>query len=163
MKLKIIKKLERRLKSKPLHHIDASVIIEPILEGKDSDACTKYLNRVSKIFRGSISIHGLGEIQAQAFYKVDDYRKSRELFEFIDTLVKWRGIRVIRSEYSSYNVALKLHRIDPRLKAPDTLNIAVAIKDKADIFVTLDTNLIESSPTIEKKFKIRIKHPRDFI
>jgi len=42
----------------------------------------------------------------------------------------------------------------------DALNLATAITENADVFVTLDGTLLENKK-LEKEFEIKIKHPAD--
>ena len=55
------------------------------------------------------------------------------------------------------NISQKLCNVK---SAPDALNLATAITENADVFITMDDKLV-GNKKIESVFGIKIKHPRD--
>jgi len=151
-------KLPRPLQT---HHIDASVFLEPVLEGHDSISCIRYLIRASKTYQGLTSTLSLGEIQRNVVGL--GFNKLITLYGYLHEQLNTFKINIVQPSFDCYSKAIELGTIEGRLKAPDALNIAVGVINGANCFTTLDRELIESSPTMEKRFGLKIVHPGDMI
>ncbi len=159
MKKKTQKRLKQKWENLPLHHIDASVILEILLRGAYEKECKHYLNKVGLNFRGTISVPVLGEIDKGIILKIGDMVGREISRTFVDRLIVTKKIRLYSSTFGAYEISLKIREMNTFVKPMDALHVACAIKDRAKTFVTLDNELLKTNE-IEKRYKIKIKHPQ---
>ena len=144
----------------PLHHIDACVVLEVLIKQKEYEACKNYLNRVGYKYRGVISISALGEILMTSMRKFEEETKKGEVSLLIGGLMEKGKIDFSSPQFKTYDVVKKINAIESRAEPMDALNLANAITENADVFVTMDDKLM-GNKKLESAFKIKIKHPRE--
>jgi len=160
MKKKTKTKLERKWQNLPLHHIDACVVLEVLIKQKEYEDCKNYLNRSGNKYRGIISISALGEILMVSIKKFEKETEGGRVSLFIGELANKRKIDFSAPQFRTHPLVEKIKLIESRAEPMDALNLATAITENADVFVTLDGKLI-GNKKIESAFKIKIKHPRE--
>lgn len=159
MKRKLKKRLEKRLKKLPLHHIDTSIILEPRTT-KSGFYCKKYFNLVGYKYRGVFSLPVLGEVLYKIL-KIKELGKRYDALDLIFTLVRNKNIDFY-SVKGTEEIIEKIKEIDPSITPTDRLILACAIAHKAKVLVTIDTRLIKNK-LIEDRFKIRVEHPKSLV
>ena len=143
----------------PLHHIDTSVILEPI-NTENGRYCRRYLQKLNYNYRGKISFPALSEIQA-TILSVDDYNIRQDSIETIYHLIKSRKIKFYAPKFTAH-IIMEIRNIDKRIEPLDREILACSIEDKALVLVTLDSTMINNKH-IENAFKIKIKHPKELV
>ena len=63
---------------------------------------------------------------------------------------------------TSQSIYANIVKVDDRIECTDAFILASAIEKGIDVFVTLDTELVDNR-TIENKFKISIRHPDELV
>lgn len=149
---------EAEMENLPLHHIDACVFFELIKEGEDAKTCKRYLNKVGNTYRGKIAIHSFGEVMMGVRLKITDRLLREEASSFIMDLLDSRKIGFYSPQFRAFRIVDEINHLDSRVEVADALHIATAIEEKADVFVTLDENLINNH-AIQNKFQLKIRHP----
>lgn len=149
----------KRFLSLPLHHIDASVLIEPE-KTEDGRYCRGYLQLVGYKYRGVLSFPVLSELFVRVIGLEDDEDKLGAI-RFITHLRKYKKVAF----YSPKRIAAvmeELGSLDRRLQPIDTNIVASSIEHNAINLVTLDRQLIHHK-SIEEKFGLKILHPKELI
>ncbi|PKP58173.1 MAG: hypothetical protein CVT89_03280 [Candidatus Altiarchaeales archaeon HGW-Altiarchaeales-2] len=160
MKNKTKNRLERKWQNLPLHHIDACVVIEVLIQQKECEDCKNYLNKVGYKCRSALSVSALGEIVMCSIKKFEEETEGGKVSLFITDLVNKRKIDFSAPQFETYAIVEKIKKIESRVELMDALNLATAITENADVFVTMDSKLV-GNKKLESAFKIKIKHPRD--
>ncbi|PKP58711.1 MAG: hypothetical protein CVT88_06865 [Candidatus Altiarchaeales archaeon HGW-Altiarchaeales-1] len=166
MKNKTKNRLEKKWQNLPLHHIDACVVIEAlILFGDDHVSCERYLNKIGYKYRVAISISALGEIFMYLIKKIEKgidremtFIFLSKVFAFVRKLMDEGKITFSSPQFETYSIVEKIKTVESRAEPMDALNLATAIAENANIFVTLDKDLA-GNKRIELDFEIKIKHP----
>ena len=145
--------------TKPMHHIDTSVIIESekTLDGR---FCTKYLQKINYNYESKFSLPVLGEIMLSLLL-LRDSSKRHAFLDFFYGLKASRKIEIFTPVENS-DVIKRIKEIDTRIESTDASIVACAVEDKANNLVTLDKKLI-GNRSIEREFGLRISHPKDLI
>ena len=161
MKSKTLEKLIRKFVRLPSHHIDTSVILGAFLEDEEfREECKDYLNRVGYNYRGFLPVSVTGEIFMILNKKVSKESDRELFFLFFDKLIRKRRIEFVGSDFEVYKKVHEIRDISYDAEPLDALHLAVAITEKANVFVTLDENLVHNK-RLENKFNIRILHPKE--
>ena len=160
MKQKTREKIDRKWQSLPLHHIDACVVLEVLIKQKQYEDCKNYLNRVGYKYRGVISASALGEIVMSSIKKFEKETEGGKVSLFITDLVNKRKLVFSTPKFRTHPLVGKIKLIESRTEPMDALNLATAITENADVFVTLDGKLVGNNK-LESAFKIKIKHPNE--
>jgi len=161
MKNKTLEKIQRRWLSKPSHVIDTSVLIETLIETKLGDKCADYLNRLKIKYRGHIPSSVLGEYFLIIFYdeKIEEKYKQRA-FTFLEDLIRRRKILPMVPDKETFKLVEKIQNAEREIEDTDAFHYAVAVVNNADVFVTLDTKMLQSQ-TLEKEFGVKISSPEN--
>src|SRR3989344_385529 len=132
-------------------YIDANVIVEVLLEGRNKDICSEYLYSLVryKDIKGLVSFLALGEI-TNALLKIKDLYKRNLAFDKLSNIL-------LTTEFTgfyenTFNIALELINMDYRLKdePADSFHLAIAINKVMNRFITME----------DKKFN---QYLRDYI
>ncbi len=158
MKKKTKEKLDRKLSRLPLVHIDTSIILEKETTD-DGYYCKKVLNIIGYKYRGKFSMPMLSEILLRII-RLDDAIERHKTLDMICMLIKEKNID-LHSVKNIENNVNKIKELDPSISPNDRLIVACAIIDNATL-VTLDKRLIKNK-TIEERFGIKIRHPKDLV
>ena len=152
-------KIKRKLESKPLHHIDTSIIVESE-KTPDGKICAKYLQKLNYNYNGKLSLPSLGELMIYLLLIKD----SNKGHVFLDLLSDLRTVRKIGiyTPINLHEISTKIKEMDTRIDLTDLDIIACAIEDGANNMVTLDKKLI-GNKAIENEFRLRIVHPRELL
>lgn len=153
--------LVKKLNHLPVHHIDACIVTELLLDQEEKIPCKRYLNKVGYNYQGKISFNVLGEITKNLLIEIDESWIKEQAFIMLDDLIYKRRIDFYSPQCTAFNIALEINRLDTRIEPADALHVACAIEDKANAFVTIDTTLLRSKK-IKEKFGLKIKHPMDY-
>lgn len=151
--------LERRLESKPLHHIDTSIIVESE-KTIDGRFCRRYIQKLNYNYRGVFSSPVMGELLLTMIRFKED-TKRHTFLDVVSDIIYVRQIEFY-TPINIHDVAARIKEIDTRLDPTDVDIVACAIENKADNLVTLDRNLI-GNKAIEAEFRLRITHPKDLV
>lgn len=156
---KTMEKLKRRLESKPLHHIDTSVVIEPE-KTTDGRFCRKYLQKINYTYRGALSSPVLSELLMSMILLKD----SDKVHAFLDFLIDLKNARNIEFYMSRdiHSIAARIKEIDRRLDPTDIVIVACAVENNEVNLVTLDRKLI-GNKAIEEEFGLKIMHPQHLL
>jgi len=160
MKRKTKDKLDRKWQSLPLHHIGACIVLEVLIKQKEYEDCKNYLDRVGYKYRGVISASALGEIIMSSIKKFEKETEGGKVSLFIADLVSKRKIDFSTPKFKTHELVGKIKIVESRAEPTDALNLATAITENADVFVTLDGKLV-GNKKLESAFKIKISHPSE--
>jgi len=161
MKPKTLEKLIRRFTRLPSHYIDSSVILGAFLEDeKFREECKNYLNRVGYNYRGFLAVSVTGEIFMILNKRIDNETGREIFFSFFDKLVGRRKMEFIGADFEVYKKIDEIKEVSYKIEPLDALHLAIAINNKAGVFVTLDEKLLHNRE-IESKFNIKILHPKE--
>jgi predicted nucleic acid-binding protein len=161
MKSKTLEKLIRKFQRLPSHYIDSSVILGSFLENEEfKEECKDYLNRVGYNYRGFLPVSVIGEIFMILNERIDKESDRELFFSFFDKLIRKREMEFIGSDFEVYKKTQELKDVNYDTEPLDALHLAIAIAEKANVFVTLDEKLIHNQ-AIENAFKISIIHPKE--
>ena len=87
---------------------------------------------------------------------------EREIeISFLGRLINKRNIKFKVLDFDSNKIVEDVRKIDGRIEFTDAQHLASAIDDNADSFVTFDITLLENAKEIERKFSIKVVHPKD--
>ncbi len=156
---KTMEKLRRRLESKPLHHIDTSVIIESE-KTTDGRFCRKYIQKINYTYRGVLSFPVLSEL-LMSMVLLKDSDKAHAFLDFLIDLKNARNIEFY-TPINIHNTATRIKEIDTRLDPTDVDIVACAIENNAVNLITLDRKLI-GNRAIEEEFGLKIMHPQHLL
>tara|TARA_Y100000310_G_C20539212_1_gene742383 strand:- start:413 stop:889 length:477 start_codon:yes stop_codon:yes gene_type:complete len=154
---------------KTYHHIDASVFLELFMKlnrvGSQARECREYLyyKLNKKNYNPKLSIFALGEIvktvsMMEIGKKSDIEQRRLGVFADLLKLINDKNIDYWSPQFGCMEKAIEVNN-ENYYKPADTLHVSCASQDPlCDTFVTIDKELLDSS-TLEKKLKIKIKHP----
>lgn len=147
MQLKTFKKLKARFLSKPLHHIDTSVLIETIFKQPKARYCVQYLNLLGRRgkYRASICTPVAGEVAKgilTTFAPVDHNEIANTWIAFQE-LVNEKAIELYTPTKKVFEIAKEISEEYTRLGSMDALIYACAVVDKAKALVCLDKDFSE--------------------
>ena len=151
-------KLERWFGTLPLHHIDTSILLEPI-STEDGRICKRYLQKVGYNYRGTVSLHVLGEVTLKIML-LKDMEKRNVAFGLLADVIDARNIGYFTPR--NLKLAYDVLEVDARLSPTDAAIIACAVEDRVSNLITIDKKLIHNI-SIEKNFRIRISHPAELV
>ncbi len=152
------RQIEKRDGVKPFHHIDACILTEVLLDQPRSRESARYINKLERYFRSAISTLAVGEI-ATALIKKEKIKPAREeCFKMLENFVLQNKVDIFVPVSEVLSLAQAIQNSDSRIDASDATNLACAIVDGADAYVTFDRKLLNNE-TLERMFKIRIKEP----
>lgn len=161
MKSKTLEKIIRKFTRLPSHYIDSSVILGAFLEDEEfREECKEYLNRVGYNYRGFLPISVTGEIFIILNGRIEKESDKELFFSFFDKLMRKRKIEFVGSGFDDYKKTQEIRDVIYDAEPLDALHLAIAITNKANVFVTLDEKLIRNQ-AIENAFKISIRHPKE--
>lgn len=159
MEQKKQRELEKRNGTKPLHHIDACILTEMLLQQERMKECIRYLNKFPNYRKGDISTLSMGEILTAIVVGFgDDTRLKIDALEVLDSALSVREINIIPLSNDVLVHARSIRELDSRIDVSDAINLACAVDDGADVFVTFDEKLLNNQ-RFEKQFKLKISSP----
>ncbi len=148
--------MQGSLESKPIHHIDTSIIVESE-KTVDGKFCRKYLQKDGYNYRGVFSLHVLGALLiTMIIFKDNDKRHT--FLDIVSNLIYTNKIEFY-THIDINKTTYRIKEIDTRLQPTDIDIIACAIEDGANNLVTIDRKLIGNT-AIEKEFGLKIVHPK---
>ncbi|MBI2583984.1 MAG: hypothetical protein HYW25_04920 [Candidatus Aenigmarchaeota archaeon] len=156
--------LPGRLIGKPQHHIDAAIVIGVFFtrDEKIKDACIAYCNSLGYKYAGNISLVSLGEITKK--FGAIKYKLAREeAMVFLGDFLRKKSVKICYLEEADIDLTKELKRMNYRCDIPELLSLAVAIRSKATVFMTLDDCMLESEKfiaEIRNKYGISVQKPR---
>ena len=122
-----------------IDYIDANIIVEVLLEGRNKDVCSEYLYSLIKYedIKGLVSFLALGEI-TKAILKIKDLYKRNLAFDRLVNILSTTEFTGF--DEKAFDIALELINIDYRLRdePADAFHLAVAINKNMDRFVTFE-------------------------
>ncbi len=160
MERKTRRRLEKRWLAKPLHHIDTSVFLESLTPKsiEQRNHCERYLARLGKIYRGSVSTLILGEFTEAALKSVE----PELLLNFLPLFIRRFGLGTVSLKEAAIQKAANLLGLETRLEMHDVLHLTIASQEGAAAFVTIDQKLI-GHHLLEKELGLKILHPKELI
>lgn len=146
---------------KGYHFIDASIFASVVFEDIHERECLRYLNRVSKIYKGSTSLLALGELYLSLLKNINNNTQRANSFFNITGLIENLLLEYVTLDISYYLQCIeKINTIDPRLDITDTKLLAEALGQGVDTFVTTDMKILDSQKINNL---VDVKHPEDLI
>jgi predicted nucleic acid-binding protein len=160
MEKKTQERLERKWLSKPMHLIDTSVMLELLTprSAEDRRHCERYISRIGKVYRGSVSTLILGEFAEAALRTSNPELPLGFLPNFINRL----KVSVLPLGQQTIQLAQTLKAKETRLEHYDSLHLATADHEGCSAFVTIDEKIIRN-PQLERLLKLKIVHPKELI
>lgn len=146
---------------KGYHFIDASIFASVVFEDIHERECLRYLNRVSKIYKGSTSLLALGELYLSLLKNINNNTQRANSFFNITGLIENLLLEYVTLDISYYLQCIeKINTIDPRLDITDTKLLAEALGQGVDTFITTDMKILDSQKINNL---VDVKHPEDLI
>ncbi|MFC1648364.1 PIN domain-containing protein [Nanoarchaeota archaeon] len=169
--MKKVSKHIRRLRQKPKHVLDASVLFgghDLDLEESERKDCESYLGAMGKKYNGFITIPVLGEVTWAIASKCDDNAIREKAILYVLNLIRSKQISTIPIKKGQDEHINDIHKIDSRITYDDALHLSNTIAAEHQNFITLDRALVspDASQTrynLKQKFKLDIQHPKDVI
>ena len=129
---------------KEYHHVDASIIVG-IMDKRFphiQNNCKTYMTKIGAKYKGGISVVSLGEI-FKTFYSRKYIKIRKESLNFIDDLLQREHIEIFGIDDADASIFPDLRECtDSRIGASDLISLAVCIREKANVFMTLDQNIL---------------------
>lgn len=156
------RELEKRNGTKPLHHIDACILTEVLLEQNRMRECVSYLNKFPNYQKAGICTLSMGEIITTLLTEPEKVNVKMKAFELLDFTIERDDIRIIVPTKDTMALVHAVQDVDSRIDTTDAINLACAIENEADVFVTFDEKLLNNE-RLERTFKIRIRGPSTLV
>lgn len=132
-----------------------------VFEDDDQKDSLRYLKRISKIFRGSISLLVLGELYLVMLREIVNNIERSNSFRDINSLIENLNLDYVVLDIEDYIKSVKIIKNkDPRLDATNTKLLAEALGYGVDSFITTDYKIIQNQNINEL---ISILHPEDVL
>ncbi len=152
------RELERRNGALPFHYVDACVLTEMLLEQNRRKACVSYLNKFPNYQKGGISALAMGEVITTILKELENIDVKIKAFGLLDSTIEENRIGIFVPTMDTLALVHAIRDVDSRIEATDAINLAHAIENGADVFVTFDDKLLNNEK-LERTFKIRIREP----
>lgn len=165
MKRKKLLKVARRLIGKEYHHLDASVYLKTVriqVERYETTLITDYLNRLGgRTYTGGISIVCLGETVKRIIEKARDSMSRDQFLDTLGDFLDKKRIKICSLVDDDIEMVADMRDLDNRVHIPELLGFATAIRERANVFMTYDKDMLESTKLREfgKKHHIKIDKP----
>lgn len=156
------RQIEKRDGAKPVHHIDACILTEMLLQQERMKECIRYLNKFPNYQRGSTSTLAMGEVITTILKELENKDIKINAFELLDFTIEENRIEILVPTMDTLALVHAIHDVDSRIEATDAINLACAIENGADVFVTFDNKLLNNEK-LERTFKIRIGEPSTLV
>ncbi len=145
------------------HHIDSNVVIG-IFVFKDDDtreACKSYCTAIGHRYEGFLSILVAGEI-VKIFGSIKEKLAREEAFAFLSDFIFRQNVKVESIEEIDTIVARELRSLSHLCDMPELISLAVAVREKAEVFMTLDNEMLNDRfrGEVQKRYRIAIQKPR---
>lgn len=152
------RELEKRDGTKPLHCVDACIITELLLKQPRQRECIRYFNKLENYMRGCISTTAMGEIATALLFKLENRMLKMDALDVLDSTMDENEIDVLVPTKDTLDYVHAIQDVDSRIDTTDAINLACAIENGADVYVTFDGKLVNND-RLERTFKIRILAP----
>lgn len=123
---------------------------------------SKYVTKLGYAFSGGMAVSAVGEVASKLYVIENDVARDLAVTWFIEFLIK-RKIKVFNFNDSHIELFNELRVLDNRVDTSDLLALAVAIKEKANVFMTYDGDMLESqklnNKEFRRKYEIKIRKP----
>lgn len=151
---------ESKFKKLPIHHIDTSVFLGAFFEEEEFyDECKSYLNRIGYKYLGCVSTSVAGEIFM--ILEKENIPTRELMFEFLDRTIVRRKISFAPADFKTFELINLIKVVNYKLDPLDAEHLATAVSKSADVFITLDGELLENK-RLEDALGIKIMHPKFF-
>lgn len=156
------KQIEKRDGAKPFHHIDACILTELLLKQPRQRECIRYLNKLQNYLKGELSVLSIGEITTAVLSKLGNMTLKMDAFELLDFTIERNRLDILVPTNDTMALVHAIQDVDSRVEGTDAINLACAIENEADVFVTFDETLLNNEK-LERTFKIRIREPSTLV
>ncbi len=156
------RELEKRNGTMPFHHIDACILTEMLLQQERMKDCIRYLNKFPNYQRGGTSTLAMGEVITTILKELENIDVKINAFGLLDFTIERDKIGIIVPTKDTIALLHAIQDVDSRIDAADAINLACAIENEADVFVTFDEKLLNNEK-LERTFKIRIREPSTLV
>ena len=145
----------------PLHYPDSCIFFEMFEIGNKitKQYARAYFYDTNDKLQAIISTLTFGEI-TKGLLELEERKRSLSLENINDHAFK-KMINITSPQFEDYKLALELKEIDYKLEPADALHLAMAINNKAQIFMTMGERDLANNPNLteflrEKGLKINI-------
>lgn len=147
----------------PSHHLDSNVIIGVFIykDEKTQRACTAYCDSVGHRYGGSISPIALGEV-TKVFSQQSKDKATRDLaMLYLGDFLFKQNVRIQMLAKEDLHLAIELHGLSRECDWPELISLAICIRDKAQVFMTLDEAMHQERfrSEIKKYYNVAIQKP----
>lgn len=156
------RQIEKRDGAKVIHHIDACILTELLLKQPRQRECIRYLNKLQNYLKGELSVLSIGEITTAVLSKLGNMTLKMDAFELLDFTIERNELDILVPTNDTMALVHAIHDVDSRVEGTDAINLACAIENEADVFVTFDETLLNNEK-LERTFKIRIRAPSTLV
>lgn len=144
----------------PIHYPDSCTFFEmfTIARVKTKELAQSYFYDVNRKHEAIVSNLTLGEV-VKGLSELSNEEQKKLSFLRIDDVLKM--VKLTSPQFQDYSLALELKEIDYKLEPADALHLAMAINNKAQIFMTMGERDLANNPNLteflrEKGPKINI-------
>ncbi|MBI2675717.1 MAG: PIN domain-containing protein [Candidatus Aenigmarchaeota archaeon] len=145
------------------HHMDSNVVIGVFIFKDDDtrEACKNYCTAIGHRYEGFLSIVSAGEI-AKIFGSIPERLAREEAFIFLSDFIFRQKVRIVGIEESDIILARELKPMNHLCDIPELVSLAVAIRQNAEVFMTLDEEMLNERfrGEVQKLYRIAIQKPR---
>lgn len=150
-------------KTKEYHHLDSNVLLGILVptDEKLRISCKAYADRIGFAYRAGLSIHILGEIHKKIQEDLAANKNARDAaLDFLDRLISKRKVAIHSLVDKDLELCGELREIETRADVPELLALCVAIREKANVFMTADKEMFSDKLRNHlNSYKITVKHP----
>ena len=143
------------------HQLDASVylrVLEDEIKG-DYGLKSNYLSKLGRTFGCSISIHILGEIVNVICRESKNKLLRDQALIVLGDFIKKQNIEVQTILEEDIRLFHELRELDYKSDEPEMLALAIDINKKANVFMTLDEDLLNRASLFKQKYGIKVRKP----
>lgn len=143
------------------HQLDASVYLKAIEDEIKGEYTLRsnYVSKLGRTYGCSIAIHILGEITHVICRDSKDKTTRDRFLALLGDFIKKQNIKIITILEEDIKLFHDLRELDYKSDEPELLALAIAIREKADVFMTFDEDLLHSSPIFKQKYGIKVRKP----
>lgn len=149
------------MRVKSTHFIDTSILASLVFNDQYANDCIRYIRRISRIYKGKISLLVLGELYQSLLEGMSDNIDRTGAFQDINGVIESLDFSYVNLKLTDHiDCIKKIQDADSRLDITDSKLLAEALCSDSSYFITVDQKILNSKKINEL---IKTAHPGDMI